>query len=79
MECLRQSRPRLVMFEYLQRTNFRETLRLFATAGYTVLQLTSKGPEIVGLEVPPLQDLFACPKELLQEFMMERREKLPSS
>jgi FkbM family methyltransferase len=69
MGCLHDSRPRLVMFEYLERTNLRETLRLFATAGYTVLQLTSKGAEIAGPDVPPLQDLFACPNELLQEFV----------
>ena len=73
LECLRQFRPGLVMFEYLQRTNLRETLRLFASAGYAVLQLTSKGPEIAGLDVPPLQDLFACPMELLQEITAGRR------
>ena len=69
MECLRHSRPRLVMFEYLQRTNLRETFDLFAKAGYTVLQLTAKGAEVARPEVPPLQDLFACPNELLQEFV----------
>ena len=73
LECLRQFRPGLVMFEYLQRTNLRETLRLFASAGYAVLQLTSKGAEIAGLDVPPLQDLFACPNELLQEITAGRR------
>ena len=66
--CLRNARPRLVMFEYLQRTNLREALRLFATAEYTVMQLTSKGPEIAGPDVRPLQDLFACPNELLKKF-----------
>ncbi len=74
MECLRHTRPRLVMFEYLQRTNLRDSLRLFATAGYTVLELTSKGAEIAGADVAPLQDLFACPNELLQEFTAEKRE-----
>jgi FkbM family methyltransferase len=69
--CLRDSRP-LVMFEYLQRTDLRETLRLFAAADYTVLQLTSKGAEIAGPEVQPLQDLFACPNERLREFIGER-------
>lgn len=64
--CLRNTRPRLVMFEYLQRTNLRESLRLFAGAEHTVFQLTSKGPEIAGPDVPPLQDLFACPYELLR-------------
>ena len=75
MECLRHSRPRLVMFEYLQRTNLRETLRLFTMVGYTVLQLTSKGAEIAGPDVPPLQDLFACPDELLPEFISAGREE----
>ena len=79
MECLRYSRPRLVMFEYLQRTNLSETLRLFAMVGYTVLQLTSKGAEIAGPDVPPLQDLFACPDELLPEFISARREEQLSS
>ena len=27
----------------------------------TILQLTSKGAEIAGLEAPPLQNLLACP------------------
>jgi FkbM family methyltransferase len=73
-ECLRHSRPRLVMFEYLQRTNLSETLRLFAIADYTVLQLTAKGAEIATPGVSPLQDLFACPNELLREFTIENRE-----
>jgi hypothetical protein len=59
------------MFEYLQRTNLSETLRLFAGADYTVLQLTAKGAQIAGPGVSPLQDLFACPSELLTEFMVE--------
>jgi hypothetical protein len=59
--CLRNTRPRLVIFEYLQRTNLRKSLRWFAGAEYTVFQLTSKGPEIAGPDVPPIQDLFACP------------------
>jgi FkbM family methyltransferase len=49
--CLRNTRPRLVMFEYLQRTNLCESLRLFAGAEYKVFQLTSKGPEIAGPDV----------------------------
>jgi hypothetical protein len=73
LKCLRQFRPRLVMFEYLQRTNLREAMRLFASAGYAVIHLTSKGAEIAGPDVPPLQDLFACPNELLHEFTAQRR------
>ncbi len=79
MECLRQHRPRLVMFEYLQRTNLRETIRLFETAGYTVLHLTPRGAGIATPEVPPLQDLFACPNELLQEFAPEPRGEAVTS
>ena len=75
MECLRQHRPRVVMFEYLQRTNLRETMALFETAGYTVLQLTPGGAGIASAGVPPLQDLFACPNELLPEFTAECREE----
>jgi FkbM family methyltransferase len=69
IECLRQNRPRIVMFEYLQRTNLRETIKLFETAGYTVLQLTAHGAVVATAEVPPLQNLFASPNELLQEFL----------
>lgn len=68
MDCLRRHRPRVVMFEYLQRTNLHETIGLFETAGYTVLQLTPQGATIANAGVPPLQDLFACPDELVQEF-----------
>ncbi len=68
MDCLQRHRPRVVMFEYLQRTNLRETIGLFEGAGYTVLQLTPDGAAIATTDVPPLQDLFACPNELLQEF-----------
>jgi hypothetical protein len=74
-ECLRQHRPRVVMFEYLQRTNLRETMALFETVGYTVLQLAPGGAAIASAGVPPLQDLFACPNELLPEFIAECREE----
>jgi FkbM family methyltransferase len=69
MDCLRQHRPRVVMFEYLKRTNLRETIELFSAAAYTVLQLTPGGAAIATVDVPPLQDLFACPDELLGEFV----------
>jgi hypothetical protein len=67
-ECMRHHRPRVVMFEYLQRTNLRETIGLFQDAGYTVLQLAPGGAVIATADVQPLQDLFACPNELRQEF-----------
>ena len=47
-------------------------------AGYTVMHLTPNGVEIAGPEVRPLQDLFACPNELLGEFTTECPEKLLS-
>jgi FkbM family methyltransferase len=75
MECLQRLRPRLVMFEYLQRTDLRETLRLFTIAGYSVWCLTSNGPQIVSAEVSPLQDLFACPNELLKVFTAPEQEQ----
>lgn len=71
MECLRRHRPRVVMFEYLQRTNLRESIALFETAGYTVLQLTPGGASIATADTPPLQNLFACPHELVMEFTGE--------
>jgi hypothetical protein len=75
MECLQRLRPRLVMFEYLQRTDLRETLRLFTIAGYTVLCHTSNGPQIVRAEVLPLQDPFACPNALLKVFTAPEQEQ----
>jgi hypothetical protein len=73
LDCLRRHRPRVVMFEYLQRTNLRESIALFETAGYTVLQLTRGGAEIATADAPPLQDLFACPHELVREFTTGNR------
>jgi len=75
LECLRRCRPGLVMFKYLQRTNLRETMRLFETVDYTVLELTPRRTEIAALEVQPLQNLFACPNERLQEFTAEIPEE----
>jgi Methyltransferase FkbM domain len=73
-DCLRRHRPRVVMFEYLQRTNLREAIGLFEAVGYTVLQLTPAGATIATADVPPLQDLFACPNELLPEFTSGQRD-----
>jgi len=66
---LETHRPRLVMFEYLQRTNFVETLELFSRVGYRVMELKAGEPTWATLQVPPLQDLFACPEELAAEFV----------
>jgi len=62
-------RPRLVMFEYLQRTNLVETLELFSRAGYRVMELKAGAPVWATSQASPLQDLFACPEELAYEFV----------
>jgi FkbM family methyltransferase len=61
---LESKRVRLVMFEYLQRTNLREALAAFESAGYTTFELTSMGPSEVRDSARPLQNLFACPTEM---------------
>ena len=76
MHCLRRHRPRLVMFEYLRRTNLAETIALFDAAGYTVLQATPEGASVATREVAPLQNLFACPNECLQEFVPQLPSEL---
>jgi len=68
---LKTKRPRIIMFEYLQRTNLVETLATFARVGYRVIELTQQGPAWATEQVPPLQDLFACPEELSAEFVPE--------
>jgi FkbM family methyltransferase len=65
---LERQRPRLVMFEYLQRTNLTETLQLFSRVGYRVMELKAGAPAWVTTQASPLQDLFACPEELATEF-----------
>jgi len=60
---LQDKRPRLVMFEYLQRTNLSEALSAFEAVGYTTFELTPRGPSEVKANVRPLQNLFACPRE----------------
>jgi FkbM family methyltransferase len=62
-------RPKLVMFEYLQRTNLVETIELFSRVGYRVLELKAGAPAWATPEAAPLQDLFACPEELAVEFV----------
>lgn len=67
-ETLRVVRPKIVMFEYLERTDITRTIRLFRDVGYTVFELSSSGPRIATLQVMPLQDLFACPDEFRDRF-----------
>ena len=58
-------RPQIVMFEYLQRTNFVETKALFDAAGYRIYQI-GKIEDLIPVhgQPRPLQNLFALPKEL---------------
>jgi FkbM family methyltransferase len=61
---LHAKQARLVMFEYLQRTNLSEALAAFEAAGYKTFELTPDGPCEVRGNVRPLQNLFACPSEI---------------
>jgi FkbM family methyltransferase len=65
---LRNERPKLVMFEYLARTDIQRALGTFHEVGYSVFELTSAGPHHATSRVKPLQDLFACPTELAGQF-----------
>jgi FkbM family methyltransferase len=67
-ETLRVVRPKIVMFEYLQRTDITQTIRLFRDVGYTIFELSASGPRIATAQVMPLQDLFACPDEFCELF-----------
>jgi FkbM family methyltransferase len=71
-EFLKRDRPKLVMFEYLARTNIREVLDTFREVGYSVFELSPSGPLHATAQVTPLQDLFACPDELTAEFGIPR-------
>jgi FkbM family methyltransferase len=74
-ELLRQARPRLVMFEYLARTNIVETISILRDVDYAVFELTSSGTrQIRDHQVRPLQDLFACPNESMSEFGLDAVE-----
>jgi len=68
-EFLRQRRP-VVMFEYLKRTDIRQTLAIFNEVDYSVFELAASGVRrIAGPgDVKPLQDLFACPNEKADQF-----------
>jgi FkbM family methyltransferase len=70
---LHDKRVRLVMFEYLQRTNLSEALAVFQAAGYTIFELTGDGPAEIHNSARPLQNLFACPKEIFASLLMEHQ------
>jgi len=76
-EFLRNHRPRLVMFEYLARTDIRRTLVLFKEVEYSVFELSALGPRAATEHVASLQDLFACPTELVEEFGITKSEVSP--
>src|SRR6185369_885940 len=40
---LNEQRPRVIMFEYLQRTDLQKTFEIFSKCGYRVMFLTSSG------------------------------------
>ena len=67
---LKQHRPKVVMFEYLARTDIRQTLSIFNEVDYSVFELTASAVRRIADpgDVKPLQDLFACPKENADQF-----------
>jgi FkbM family methyltransferase len=67
-EFLKNQRPKLIMFEYLQRTNIADVLSLFKDVDFLVFELSSGGSRIATDRVEPLQDLFACPTEMAALF-----------
>jgi len=66
--CLSSERPRLIMFEYLARTNLSETLDILNGVDYRVFRLGPEGASLVTHTAPALQNLFACPAELSSTF-----------
>jgi FkbM family methyltransferase len=78
-DCLKNHRPKLIMFEYLARTDIRKTLAIFGEAGYVVFELSAAGQRRITDQVSPLQDLFACPKELAFDFGLYRTDNIVST
>jgi FkbM family methyltransferase len=60
-----ERRPKLIMFEYLQRMDISYTLRFFDEIGYSVCELVNGGLIPAASVVAPLQNLFARPTELI--------------
>jgi len=60
-----ERRPKLIMFEYLQRMDLSYTLRFFDEIGYSVCELANGGLIPAPSVVAPLQNLFARPAELI--------------
>ena len=63
--CLEESRPELVLFEYLEHTNLWETLEFFNSVDYGVIRFSSKGPVLADERVKGMQNLAAVPRETL--------------
>jgi FkbM family methyltransferase len=62
-QLLVEQRP-IVMFEYLQRTNLKETFATFAGVDYRIMILSREGElTLAPVNPPPLQDLLAVPSE----------------
>ena len=61
---LEKLRPRIIMFEYLQRTNFDELREIFDAAHYQIYSLNGKDRlQPVSDQPIPLRNLFALPRE----------------
>jgi FkbM family methyltransferase len=58
-------RPKMVMFEYLERTDFHETRALFDNVRYNIYCQSKHGDNLIPVsdQPKPLQDLFAFPAE----------------
>lgn len=64
-KTLLKYRPPIIMFEYLQRTNYTETRTLFDNAGYRIYQMGQTDDVIPVRGQPrPLQNLFALPEDM---------------
>ena len=57
-EFLKNQRPKLIMFEYLQRTSIADVLTLCKDIDFLVFELSSGGSRIATDRVEPLEDLF---------------------
>lgn len=66
-KTLLEVRPRIVMFEYLQRTDLNETRKCFDEAYYALYQLEKDNLAPLPPAPKPLQNLFALPQECAVE------------
>lgn len=61
---IKTKRPNLIMFEYLQRTDFNKTKAFFNSVDYQIYSTNTKNALVPVLNQPKsLQDLFAFPEE----------------